>query len=111
MDDDCYPAITMTTRLHQHTRQHQQIHLTSSSVPSVCSTNDSSSISSSDIDVDDSNVKEEPISPSSSCPASPRATNYGSNATLANMAAFTNTDLVFEHKVNMRNINPKNYIG
>ncbi len=94
MDDDCYPVITMTAR------QHIQNRNTSNSVQSVCSTNDSSSISSSDIDVDDSNVKEEPLSPSSSNPPSPRADSYEINTNLANMAAFTNTDLVFEHKVN-----------
>lgn len=68
-------------------------------------------------DMDESNVKEEPMSPGSSCPPSPNtsaatmlmssqsATNsqgpppqYGSiNVNLANMAAYTNSDLVFEH--------------
>lgn len=93
MDDDCYPVITMTAR-----QQHLQNRNTSNSVQSVCSTNDSSSISSSDIDVDDSNVKEEPLSPDSSSPPSPCA-GYEINSNLANMAAYTNTDLVFEHKV------------
>lgn len=93
MDDDCYPVMT--------SRQHIQNHNTSNYVQSVCSTNDSSSISSSDIDVDDSNVKEEPLSPSSSNPSSPcGAGSYEINSNLANMAAYTNTDLVFEHKVN-----------
>lgn len=93
MDDDCYPVITMTAR------HLIQSHNSSNSVQSVCSTNDSSSISSSDIDVDDSNVKEEPLSPSSSSPPSPAATSYEINSNLAKMAAYTNTDLVFEHKV------------
>lgn len=74
-----------------------------SNIQSVCSnssTNDNSSISSSDIDVDDSNVKDEPLSPGSSCPPSPSSsTNFGVNVNLSNMAAYTNTDLVFEHKV------------
>lgn len=95
MDDDCYPVITMTAR------HHIQNHNTSNSAQSLCSTNDSSSISSSDIDVDDSNVKEEPLSPSSSNPPSPCAGSYEINSNLANMAAYTNTDLVFEHKVNI----------
>jgi len=60
----------------------------------------------SDIDVDDSTIKEEPLSPGSSCPPSPNGVNnnnnnnnYTMNVNLANMAAYTNTDLVFEHKV------------
>lgn len=77
---------------------------------------------STDIDmIDDSNVKEEPLSPGSSCPPSPNTSltssqqqqlnqqnqsamtlppppQYGSiNVSLANMAAITNTDLVLEH--------------
>lgn len=96
MDDDCYPVIHMSAR-HQHVQNHN----TSNSIPSVCSTNDSSSISSSDIDVDDSNVKEEPLSPSSSNPPSPCGGSYEINTNLANMAAYTNTDLVFEHKVKL----------
>lgn len=64
----------------------------------VCSPHYVSS-GSSDIDVDDSNVKEEPLSPGSSCPSSPHTPppQYGINVNLANMAAYTNTDLVFEH--------------
>ncbi|KAG4069692.1 hypothetical protein HA402_002271 [Bradysia odoriphaga] len=100
MDDDCYPVITMTAR------QHIQNRNTSNSVQSVCSTNDSSSISSSDIDVDDSNVKEEPLSPSSSNPPSPCAGSYEINSNLANMAAYTNTDLVFEHKNGSLQLSP-----
>lgn len=73
----------------------------SKSVHSVCSTYDNSSISSSDIDVDDSNVKDEPLSPSSSCPPSPTSTNYGINVNLANMASYTKTDLVYDHKVSL----------
>lgn len=64
----------------------------------VCSPHDVSS-GCSDIDVDDSTVKEEPLSPGSSCPSSPHTPppQYGINVNLANMAAYTNTDLVFEH--------------
>lgn len=102
MDDDCYP--TMTTMHTSATIATRKLHqnYTSKSIQntSLCnSTNDTSSISSSDIDVDDSNVKDEPLSPGSSCPPSPTSTNYGINVNLANMAAYTNTDLVFEHKV------------
>lgn len=82
--------------------QTQHIHTSAQSVCSSSSTNDNSSISSSDIDVDDSNVKDEPLSPSSSCPPSPSSSSAsygGGNVNLANMAAYTNTDLVFEHKV------------
>lgn len=66
----------------------------------VCSPHDISS-NSSDIDIDDSTVKEEPLSPGSSCPSSPNTPppppHYGINVNLANVATFTNTDLVFEH--------------
>lgn len=73
---------------------------------------DSSSSSSgsvaSDIEIDEMTVKEEPMSPSSSCPPSP--TGAGASGTvlggysistvnLANMAAYTQSDLVLEHKV------------
>lgn len=86
----------------QQQLQTQHIHTSAQSVCSSSSTNDNSSISSSDIDVDDSNVKDEPLSPSSSCPPSPSSSSAsygGGNVNLANMAAYTNTDLVFEHKV------------
>ncbi|GBP97391.1 Cyclic AMP response element-binding protein A [Eumeta japonica] len=63
----------------------------------------------SDIEIDESCIKDEPMSPDSSCPSSPgiggeeSATINNANGTLsltmANMAAFTNSDLVFEHKV------------
>lgn len=65
----------------------------------VCSPHDISS-SSSDVDIDDSTVKEEPMSPDSSCPSSPNTPSpphYGINVNLANVATFTNADLVFEH--------------
>ncbi|XP_061395196.1 cyclic AMP response element-binding protein A-like isoform X2 [Musca vetustissima] len=61
----------------------------------------------SDIEIDESCIKNEPMSPDSSCPGSPEAsdiancsnTNGGTlSLTMANMAAFTNSDLVFEHK-------------
>ncbi|KAL9702172.1 hypothetical protein quinque_005690 [Culex quinquefasciatus] len=72
---------------------------------------DSSSSSSgsvaSDIEIDEMTVKEEPMSPSSSCPPSP--TGAGASGTvlggysistvnLANMAAYTQSDFVLEHK-------------
>uniref|UniRef100_A0A1I8NQX6 BZIP domain-containing protein n=1 Tax=Stomoxys calcitrans TaxID=35570 RepID=A0A1I8NQX6_STOCA len=60
----------------------------------------------SDIEIDESCIKNEPMSPDSSCPGSPEmadvANSNNGNGTLsltmANMAAFTNSDLVFEHK-------------
>lgn len=53
----------------------------------------------SDIDIDDSNVKDEPLSPDSSCPSTPSSPqqHYDININLANMAAYTHTDLVLEH--------------
>lgn len=53
----------------------------------------------SDIDVDDLNVKEEPLSPDSSCPSTPNSPqqHYDINLNLASMAAYTHTDLVLEH--------------
>ncbi|XP_062700033.1 cyclic AMP response element-binding protein A [Aedes albopictus] len=74
--------------------------------------NDSSSSSSgsvaSDIEIDELTVKEEPMSPSSSCPPSPAGAGAGgttlingytiSTVNLANMAAYTQSDLVLEHK-------------
>lgn len=105
MDEDCYPAMTnMHTTTTIATRKiHQNYTSKTIQNTSLCNsnTNDTSSISSSDIDVDDSNVKDEPLSPGSSCPPSPTSTNYGINVNLANMAAYTNTDLVFEHKVSL----------
>ncbi|XP_053661218.1 cyclic AMP response element-binding protein A [Anopheles marshallii] len=78
----------------------------------------SSSTSASDIDIDETTVKEEPLSPSSSCPPSPIGSgcgggggsgeggggtllnNYGvSSVNLGgNLAAYTHSDLVLEHK-------------
>lgn len=67
-----------------------------------------SSFDSDEVDLDDPMIKEEPLSPSSSCPPSP--VMHGNNNTrsksktlnninLSQMAALTNTDLVFEHTV------------
>ncbi|XP_031630287.1 cyclic AMP response element-binding protein A isoform X2 [Contarinia nasturtii] len=71
--------------------------------------------------VDDSMIKEEPLSPDSSCPPSPNASTSSSasilvtqstpqnvvtsqfgtiNVNLANVATYTNADLVFEHNKN-----------
>lgn len=74
--------------------------------------NDSSSSSSgsiaSDIEIDEMTVKEEPMSPSSSCPPSPSGAGTSgtvvngysiSTVNLANMAAYAQSDLVLEHKV------------
>lgn len=70
--------------------------------------NEDSDDSSFDSDMDEQMIKEEPLSPSSSCPASPvqpHANNTRSksktlnNMNISQMAALTNTDLVFEHTV------------
>lgn len=93
---------SLSQQKQQQQPQPQHIHTSAQSVCSNSSTNDNSSVSSSDIDVDDSNVKDEPLSPSSSCPPSPSSSSAsygGGNVSLANVAAYTNTDLVFEHKV------------
>ena len=63
--------------------------------------------SSLDSDMDEPMIKEEPLSPGSSCPPSPvlhgnntRSKNKMlNNINLSQMAALTNTDLVFEHTV------------
>lgn len=68
---------------------------------------DDSSFDSDEMDMDETMIKEEPLSPSSSCPPSPvmHANNTRSkskmlnNINLSQMAALTNTDLVFEHTV------------
>lgn len=55
-----------------------------------------------EIDSDEATIKEEPMSPSSSCPPSPTQCGGGytvSSMNLANMAAYTNSDLVFDHNV------------
>lgn len=99
MDEDFYPTISMksTKFMKWHHRSNYEI---PQDQHNSCS-NDTASVTSttSDIDIDDSNIKEEPLSPQSSCPSSPRPDNYTLNVNLANMAAHTNTDLVFEHKV------------
>lgn len=136
MDDDCYPTISMNTattnlnRLHNEHIGHHHIHHHNhhnnnnnnnvnnnnhsnhnsliNSLQNICN-NDTASISScsSDVDIDDSNIKEEPLSPDSSCPSSPNGSlSHCMNMNLSNMAAFTNTDLVFEHKVCVVLLNP-----
>lgn len=74
---------------------------------------DDSSLDSDDVDIDDSMIKEEPLSPSSSCPPSPafgkayknntrsKSKSILNNIKLSQMAALTNTDLVFEHMVGL----------
>ncbi|XP_058980031.1 cyclic AMP response element-binding protein A isoform X2 [Musca domestica] len=73
----------------------------------------------SDIEIDESCIKNEPMSPDSSCPGSPEASdlaNSSSNTnggtlslTMANMAAFTNSDLVFEHKDGCLQLTPSSH--
>lgn len=106
MDDDCYPAISMNTGtcISRNQKLINQSILNNNNIQNSCKMDCVSVISnSSDIDIDDTNIKEEPLSPDSSCPSSPNATNFSTiNVNLANMAAFTNTDLVLEHKVIVR---------
>lgn len=86
-------------------------------ISSICNPNAATVNCQPENDMEESNVKEEPMSPGSSCPPSPNTSaatmlmtttpssnsqgpppQYGSiNVNLANMAAYTNTDLVFEH--------------
>lgn len=105
MDDECYPAITMNTAaLSTRTTQYRSVNSQLiSSMQNTCS-NDSESGASSmsdDIDIDDHTIKDEPMSPAnSSNPPSPgESVTTTINANLSNIAAITNTDLVFEHKV------------
>uniref|UniRef100_A0A1B0CJU7 BZIP domain-containing protein n=1 Tax=Lutzomyia longipalpis TaxID=7200 RepID=A0A1B0CJU7_LUTLO len=104
MDDECYPAITMNTAaLSTRTTQYRAVNSQFiSSMQNSCS-NDSESATSSlseDIDIDDHAIKDEPMSPAtSSNPPSPgECTKTTINTHLSNIAAITNTDLVFEHK-------------
>ncbi|GAB0091118.1 Cyclic AMP response element-binding protein A [Sergentomyia squamirostris] len=110
MDDDCYPAITMNTavlnprNVHYHRANSGQL---ITNMSNSCSNDGSESGASSmtdDIDIDDQTIKDEPMSPAtSSNPPSPgdsgaTTTITTLNANLSNIAALTNTDLVFEHK-------------
>lgn len=55
-----------------------------------------------EMDSDEATIKEEPLSPGSSCPPSPTQCGAGytmSSVSLANIAAYTNSDIVFDHKV------------
>lgn len=79
---------------------------------------DCSSIDSDEVDIDETIIKEEPLSPSSSCPPSPVMNSKSNtcssktrskskmlnNINLSEMAALTNTDLVFEHTVSVGSI-------
>ncbi|XP_073840794.1 cyclic-AMP response element binding protein A isoform X2 [Musca autumnalis] len=108
------PAVQLQTHQQQ---QHQQQYLPQDELNEPMDNDCASSTSSrdgsqspdicSDIEIDESCIKNEPLSPDSSCPGSPEAsdiansnnTNGGTlSLTMANMAAFTNSDLVFEHK-------------
>ncbi|KAL9904608.1 cyclic AMP response element-binding protein A [Glossina fuscipes] len=99
---------------HQQLQQHQ--YLPQDEHSSMMDNDCGSSISSregsqspdicSDIEIDESCIKNEPLSPASSCSPTPEITdgqiknntNGTLSLTMANMAAFTNSDLVFEHK-------------
>ncbi|XP_053671900.1 cyclic AMP response element-binding protein A [Anopheles nili] len=84
---------------------------------SSSSCHDSSSSTSasiaSDIDIDETTVKEEPLSPSSSCPPSPIGAGGGGGSLMNNytvsgvsMAAFSHSDLVLEHKNGSLQLSP-----
>uniref|UniRef100_A0AAG5DLL1 BZIP domain-containing protein n=1 Tax=Anopheles atroparvus TaxID=41427 RepID=A0AAG5DLL1_ANOAO len=93
---------------------------------SAGSCHDSSSSTSasiaSDIDIDETTVKEEPLSPSSSCPSSPIGAGGGGSAsgggeaggggsllngyTISSMAAYSHSDLVNEHKSGALQLSP-----
>lgn len=60
-----------------------------SSSPDICS----------DIEIDESAIKDEPMSPDSSCPPSPNSPECITMAKISKLTARTNSDLVFEHKV------------
>uniref|UniRef100_A0A0K8TSB6 Putative creb/atf family transcription factor n=1 Tax=Tabanus bromius TaxID=304241 RepID=A0A0K8TSB6_TABBR len=142
MDEDCYPAISMSTatshprRLLDTSSNNSINNESSTSVSSSPHNNSSSShnsrsgskiqqqteheryrtinhtqmetgsISGSEIDIDDSCIKDEPMSPTSSCPPSPSSQTYGISLNMANVAALTNTDLVFEHKNGSLQLSP-----
>ncbi|XP_018790216.1 PREDICTED: cyclic AMP response element-binding protein A isoform X2 [Bactrocera latifrons] len=59
-----------------------------SSSPDICS----------DIEIDESAIKDEPMSPDSSCPPSPNSPECITMAKISKLTARTNSDLVFEHK-------------
>ncbi|XP_036326246.1 cyclic AMP response element-binding protein A [Rhagoletis pomonella] len=59
-----------------------------SSSPDICS----------DIEIDESAIKDEPMSPDSSCPPSPNSPECMTMAKISHLAARSNSDLVFEHK-------------
>lgn len=146
MDEECYPAISMSTATNNtrwivdpataspSSSQSNSSHSTSASQISLNNSSSSSHQTSSshrqsqkmqidtqdqqllqnsalsdnvstsscdEIDIDDTCIKDEPLSPSSSCPPSPVSPAYGINLNMANVAAFTNADLVFEHKVSL----------
>ncbi|EAA03851.5 AGAP011038-PA, partial [Anopheles gambiae str. PEST] len=67
------------------------------------SSSSTSASNASDIDIDETTVKEEPLSPSSSCPPSPVGSLLNSFSASSvslggNMAGYTHSDLVLEHK-------------
>ncbi|XP_050334814.1 cyclic AMP response element-binding protein A isoform X2 [Bactrocera neohumeralis] len=59
-----------------------------SSSPDICS----------DIEIDESAIKDEPMSPDSSCPPSPNSPECITMAKISKLTPRTNSDLVFEHK-------------
>lgn len=85
-----------SNNLSLHNLKYGQTHKKSSDVSSTTSGSDF------EMDSDEATIKEEPMSPGSSCPPSPTQCGGGytvSSVNLANMAAYTNSDLVYDHKV------------
>ncbi|XP_055905332.1 cyclic AMP response element-binding protein A isoform X2 [Eupeodes corollae] len=91
-------------QLQQQQEQQQQALATS-----IRNDSFSTASSCSDIDIDETCIKDEPMSPESSCPPSPNSqvfTSNGSSLNMAKIAASTNSDLVFEHKNGSLQITP-----
>ncbi|XP_055854285.1 cyclic AMP response element-binding protein A [Episyrphus balteatus] len=104
--------LTINLRSTKQLQQHQQLMQQQQQALATSIRNDSISTASScsDIDIDETPcIKDEPMSPESSCPPSPNSQAFTSNAlsvNMANIAASTNSDLVFEHKSGSLQITP-----
>lgn len=92
-----------TKQLQQHQQLMQQQHQQQALATSIRNDSISTASTCSDIDIDEPCIKDEPMSPDSSCPPSP---NNALSLNMANIAASTNSDLVFEHKSGSVQITP-----
>lgn len=113
------PAATQQQQ-HQQSQQQQQSHLqqylpqtsamstvfeqSSCRTPSTARECSSSPDICSDIEIDESAIKDEPMSPDSSCPPSPNSPECITMAKISKLTARTNSDLVFEHKVSTESL-------